>query len=100
MTILLLGNIWKFELTNFAMSDYLYFRYFMKKLEDADDTSPEVAFESKYVKPILYVKNIWLNDELIEDWPSLTIPDKLLFWNKIPPDITINTLRYKRRYYF
>lgn len=89
------GNIWKFELTNFTMAEYLYFRYFMKRLNESDENSPEVAFESKFVKPILYVRNIWLNNELIEDWPMLTIPDKLMFFNKIPPDITINTIRNK-----
>jgi hypothetical protein len=86
------GNIWKFELTNFTMMDYLYFRFFMEKLGDTDANSPEVEYETKFVKPILYVKNIWLNDEIIEDWQGLTIPDKLLFWNKISPDITINTI--------
>ena len=85
------GNIWKFELTNFTMLDYLYFRFFMERLSDNDANSPEVEYETKFVKPILYVKNIWLNNEIIEDWQGLTIPDKLLFWNKISPDITINT---------
>ena len=89
----LTGNIYKFELTNFTMSDYLYFRYFMKKLEEVDKESPEVMYESKFVKPILYVKNIWLNDEIIEDWPELQIPDKLSFWNKLPPALTINNLK-------
>ena len=89
------GNIWKFELTNFTMMDYLYYRFFMEKLGDTDMNSPEVEYETKFVKPILYVKNIWLNDEIIEDWNTLTIPDKLLFWNKISPDITINTLGTK-----
>lgn len=86
------SNIWKFELTNFTMESYLYFRYFMTRLSEVDENSPDVAFETKYVKPILYIKNIWLNDELIEDWPALSLPEKLQFYNKIPPDITINTV--------
>jgi hypothetical protein len=86
------GNIWKFELTNFSMLDYLYFRHFMNKLNTADKTSPEVMWENKFVRPILYVRNIWINDEIIEDWPKLAIPEKLSFWNKIPPDLTINTI--------
>jgi hypothetical protein len=89
------SNIWKFELTNFTMESYLYFRYFITRLSEVDENSPDVAFETKYVKPILYIKNIWLNDELIEDWPALSLPDKLQFYNKIPPDITINTLGTK-----
>ena len=84
------SNIYKFELTNFQMTDYLYYRYFMEKLTEADSTTPDIMFEDKYVKPILYIKNIWINDEIIEDWPALSIPDKLDFWNKLPPNITIN----------
>ena len=86
------NNIWKFELTNFTMSDYIYFRYFIEKLREKDEDSPDVTFETKFVKPILYIKNIWINDDIIEDWQSLLFPDKLSFWNQIPPDLTINTI--------
>lgn len=86
------SNVWKFELSNFTMSDYLYFRYFIERLRVADENSPDVEFNAKFVKPILYIKNIWINDELVEDWPSATIPDKLSFFNQIPPALTINTL--------
>lgn len=86
------SNIYKFQITNFSMTDYLYYRYFMEKLTEADATTPDIMFETKYVKPILYIKNIWINDDLLEDWPELTIPDKLDFWNKLPPNITINTI--------
>lgn len=84
-------NIWKFELTNFNMVDYFMFRYMINKIKEKDPTSPEVVFEGKYVRPILYIKNIWLNDELIEDWNKLVIPDKLEFYNKIAPNVTINS---------
>jgi hypothetical protein len=86
------SNIWKFELSNFTMSEYLYFRYFIERLRVADENSPDVEFNTKFVKPILYIKNIWINNELVEDWPALTLPEKLSFFNQIPPDITINTL--------
>lgn len=85
------GNIWKFELTNFNMVDYFMFRYMINKIKEKDPTSPEVIFEGRYVKPILYIKNIWLNDELIEDWNNAVISDKLEFYNKIAPSITINS---------
>lgn len=85
------SNIWKFELTNFSMTNYLYFRYFIERLRVADENSPDVEFNAKFVKPILYIKNIWINNELVEDWPESTLPDKLSFFNQIPPDITLNT---------
>lgn len=85
------GNIWKFELTNFNMVDYFMFRYMINKIKEKDPASPEVIYEGKYVRPILYIKNIWLNDDLIEDWNKQVIPDKLEFYNKISPNITINS---------
>lgn len=84
------GNIWKFELTDFNMIDYFYFRYTILKIKEQDPTSPEVLFEGKYVRPILYIKNIWLNDEKIEDWEKLYLHEKLKFYNQISPNITIN----------
>ena len=86
------GNIWKFGLTNFSMHDYLFFKFFMNKLKETDVDSPDLEFETQFVKPILYIKNIWFNDQLIEDWPTLSFPEKLSFWNKIPPNITVNSL--------
>lgn len=84
------GHVWKFQLTNFSMYDYLYFRYMINRIEQNDEENPQVLYEMKFVKPILYIKNIWLNGQLIQDWPSLTLPNKLIFFNKIPPNITIN----------
>ena len=84
------GHIWKFELTNFQMVDYLYFKYFMEKLKEDDKDSIEVFFEDQFVFPILYIKNIWMDDEPIEDWQNISIPEKLTFWNKLPPMVTIN----------
>lgn len=90
------GNIWKFELTNFNMVDYFMFRFMINKIKEKDPSSPEVLFEGRYVRPILYIKNIWLNDELIEDWKDSVIPDKLEFYNKIAPNITINSRGTKK----
>lgn len=83
------GNIWKFELTNFNMEDYFYFKYLLMKIKEKDNNSPQVLFEQKFVKPILYIKNIWLNDEKIDDWSQILIPEKLSFYNEIPPTITV-----------
>lgn len=84
-------NIWKFELTDFNMVDYFFFRYMINKIKENDPASPEVLFEGRYVRPILYIKNIWLNDELIEDWKDAVIPDKLEFYNQISPKVTISS---------
>lgn len=94
------GNIWKFELTNFNMVDYFMFRYMINKIAEKDPTSPEVLYEGKFVRPILYIKNIWLNDELIEDWNNTVIPDKLEFYNQIAPNITINAKGTKKETLF
>lgn len=84
------GNIWKFELTDFNMVDWFFFRYMINTIKEKDPTSPEVINEGKFVRPILYIKNIWLNDEPIDNWSEITLPDKLEFYNNIAPSITIN----------
>ena len=94
------GNIWKFELTNFNMVDWFYFRYMINKIKEKDPNSPEVINEGKFVRPILYIKNIWLNDELIEDWNSQLITDKLEFYNQISPSITFNSKNGKEKTLF
>ena len=65
----------------------------INKIKEKDPTSPEVLYEGKYVRPILYIKNIWINDELIEDWNTSVLPDKLDFYNKISPNVTINSAK-------
>ena len=84
------NNIWKFELENFKMYDYLHFRYMMYKISEADSENPDILYEVRFTRPILYIKNIWLNDQLIEDWPDLSLPDKLMFYNKISPFVLFN----------
>lgn len=75
------------------MEDYFYFRYMINKIKEKDPTSPEVIYEGKYVRPILYIKNIWINDEKIDNWEETLLPDKLDFYNKISPNITINSTK-------
>lgn len=82
--------VWTFELENFSMYDYLHFRYMMKKIEQADGENPDILYETRFTKPILYIKNIYINDEMIEDWVDLSLPDKLMFYNKIPPKVLFN----------
>lgn len=93
------GNIWKFELTNFNMVDYFYFRYMINAIKEKDPNSPEVINEGKYVRPILYIKNIWLNDEKIDDWNNIVLPDKLEFYNQIAPSVTINSREKEENLY-
>lgn len=84
------GQIWKFELTNFSMNDYLYYKFVLEQLKEKTKNNPDVLNESKFMRPILHIKNIFLNDQLIEDWPQLTFPSKLAFFNKISPNVTLN----------
>lgn len=84
------GKIWKFELTNFTMKDYLYYKFVLEQMKERTQNNPDIMHETRFMRPILYIKNIWLNDQLIEDWPSITFPAKLAFFNKISPNITLN----------
>lgn len=83
------GQIYKFEMENFTMEQYLYYRYTMNKLKDHDQANPDVINENVYTRPILYVKKIFINDEEIEDWTNALFPHKLSLFNSISPSVTI-----------
>lgn len=82
------GHVYKFELTNFTMEEYLYYRYVMTRLQSQDSENPDVINESKFTRPILYIKRIFIDDEEIEDWTSSLFPTKLDLINRLPPQIT------------
>lgn len=82
------GHIYKFEMSNFTMEEYLYYRYVMNKLQLQDSENPDVINESKFSRPILYIRSISIDDEPIEDWSTSLFPAKLDLFNKIPPSIT------------
>lgn len=84
------GKMWKFELANFSMKDYLYYKFVLQQMKEKTKNNPDVMHQTKFMRPILYIKNIYLNDQLIQDWPSLTFPAKLSFFNKISPNVTLN----------
>ena len=75
------------------MESYLYYKYVLEelanKMHSENDTS--ILNQSKFLKPILYIKNLYLDDQLIEDWPQLSFPSKLAFFNKISPNVTLNS---------
>lgn len=82
------GHVYKFELTNFTMEEYLYYRYVMTRLQSQDSENPDVINESKFTRPILYIKRIFIDDEEIEDWTTSLFPTKLDLINRLPPQIT------------
>ena len=84
------GHVYKFELTNFTMEEYLYYRYVMTRLQSQDSENPDVINESKFTRPILYIKSVYINDEEIEDWNNALFPEKLDLINKISPSITFS----------
>ena len=85
-------RIWRFELSNYNMRNYLYFRYMVETLKEYDPQNPDLTNENKFIKPILYIKNIWIDEEPIEDWGDKILTNKLKFFNSIPASITINNL--------
>lgn len=81
---------YKFELTNYTMLDFLYYKHIVEKLREKVENDPDVLNQNRYLKPLLYIKKVYINDEPIEDWENILLPEKLQFFNKISPSITIN----------
>lgn len=81
--------IYKFELTNFTMLDYLYYKHIIQKIKEEDQNSINLLNTDKFLRPLLYIKNIYINDQKIDDWQNLIITQRLKFFNKISPNILI-----------
>jgi hypothetical protein len=85
------NNIWKFELENYTMKNYLYFRYYIDRVSDIDSNNPDVMNEAVYSRPALYIKSISKNNEEIEDWNDHLITDKIHLLNLLPSEVIVNT---------
>ena len=73
------------------MKDYLYYRYYIERLKELDINNPDLLNEASFIRPVLYVKNIWRNDELIEDWNEQILSTKIKFLNALPSELVLNT---------
>lgn len=90
---------WHFNLKNYSMMDYLFYRFYMNQLKSLDQSNSENVIGKRYIIPILYCDEIWFKvgdeSEQIEGWKNLEIQDKIEFFNKHIPakmmlDITTN----------
>ena len=84
------NTIWKFQLKNFTMQNYLYYKYVLNQLQQKNPQNVKLLNDSKWMRFILYIDRIWLNNQEIDDWRQLSFPTKLSFFNKIPPNVTFN----------
>ena len=85
------NNVWKFVLESFTMKEYLYFRYYIDRVSDIDTNNPDVINEAAYARPVLYIKEIYKNDEIVDDWNDHVISDKIQMFNLLPSELTIDT---------
>ena len=83
-------NKWKFELESYTMKDYLYYRYYLEKFKEVDTNKIDVLNEPIFLRPVLYIRNIWRNDELIEDWKDQLLSAKIKILNSLPSEILID----------
>jgi len=90
------GNIWKFELTDYTMKDYLYYRYYIDRLKDIDSNNPDILNEASFIRPVLYIKKIYRNDEEIEDWPEQLISNKIRLLNMLPNEVMLDPKTNKK----
>ena len=82
--------IWKFELESYTMKDYLYYRYYIERLKEIDVNNPDLLNEAAFIRPVLYIRNIWRNDELIEDWKDQLLSTKIKLLNALPSEIILD----------
>lgn len=88
--------IWRFELTDYTMKDYLYYRYYIDRLKDIDSNNPDILNEASFARPVLYIKKIYRNDEEIEDWPEQMLANKIKLLNMLPNEVILDPRTHKR----
>ena len=84
-------KIWKFELESFTMKNYLYYRYYIERLKEVDISSPDLLNEAKFIRPLLYIKNIYINDEKVDDWEEQPLATKVKIFNSFPSELIIDS---------
>ena len=82
--------LWKFELSDYTMKDYLFYRYYLDRLKDIDGNNPDVLNEASFVRPVLYIKRIWKNEEEIEDWNEQLLANKIRLFNLLPNEVVLD----------
>jgi hypothetical protein len=87
--------IWKFELESYTMKDYLYYRYYIERLKEIDVNNPDLLNEGAFIRPVLYIRNIWRNEELIEDWKDQLLSAKIKLLNALPSEIILDVKNSK-----
>jgi hypothetical protein len=72
------------------MKDYLYYRYYIERLKEIDVNNPDLLNEASFIRPVLYIKNIWRNDEQIEDWKDQILSAKIKLLNALPSEVILD----------
>jgi uncharacterized Zn-finger protein len=83
-------RIWKFELESYTMKEYLYYRYYIERMKEIDTNNPDVLNEASFIRPVLYIKRIWLDDSEIEDWNEQILSNKIKLINSLPSEVIID----------
>ena len=89
-------TLWKFELGDYTMKEYLYYRYYLERLKDIDGNNPDILNEAAFIRPVLYIKKIYRNDEEIDDWTEQLLSNKIRFLNMLPSEIIIDPKANRR----
>ena len=84
------GNIWRFELGDYTMKEYLYYRYYIDRLKDIDGNNPDILSEAAFIRPVLYIRRIFRNDEEIEDWPEQLLSNRIRLLNMLPNEVILD----------
>ena len=84
-------KIWRFELESYTMKMYLYYRYYIERLKEVDVSSPDLLNEARFIRPVLYIKNIYVNNEPVEDWGEQALATKVKIFNSFPSELIIDS---------
>ena len=67
-----------------------YNAYVQATIKDLNYRKQEVLLDELYLKPLLFINGLKINNEAIQDWNDLSFVNKIEFLNTLSPDITDN----------
>ncbi len=90
------GRLFTFELESYTMEEYLYLRYYIETLKEIDSNNPDVLNEAAFIRPVLYIKSLKIDNEEVVGWGDQTLAERIKVFNKLPSEILLDPKTNKK----
>lgn len=90
------GRLFSFDLESYTMEEYLYLRYYVESLKEIDSNNPDVLNEAAFIRPVIYIKNLKINNDEVTGWNEQTLAERIKIFNQLPSEILLDPQTNKK----